>query len=179
MFKQNNDLRCFTNLVCASLVKHRHTLNSSFPVLSLWRPSGFNFLTSIFSLSSLDNVVSFSFCLYFRYPTSISVCHSPPFLLHPSRTLFKEGTSGSSCPRDKRVITLPLLGKPLLPDSFEVFRSHIFKTQGLKTTIKIMTEAYSIHKDDLFGLETNEMMLTQWYLLFNLRKITFSYWVWC
>lgn len=110
----------------------------------LWQPSLLVFLSPW--MLSIDNFPYLFVFISTTLPRSLSVI-PPPFLLHPSRTLFKERTSGSSCSQDKRVITLPLLGKPALPNSFEVFRSHILNTQGLYNTVKIMTEAYSIHKN--------------------------------
>lgn len=80
----------FRNSYCRNMcaVKNQHTLNSSLPVSSL-RQSWFKFL------SPSNNLLSFSSCHYFHH--RISGCHfSPPFLLHPSRTLRKMA-SGSSC----------------------------------------------------------------------------------
>lgn len=131
MCEQDNDPKCFRNFVCASLWNtsthwtrvFRSYLCDSHLVLV--------FLPQFSSCHPL--IIWFPFLSVF-IPATLrqSVCHSSPFLLHPSRTLFKERISGSSCSRDKALITLPLLGKPPLPDSSEVFRSHIYKTQGLK-----------------------------------------------
>lgn len=112
-------------VVCSVCCFPAHT-----ELLSLWQPSAFSFLTSIFFLSSFNNLASFFPSLFLPPDLNLFLSFSPClsfFFILPEH-LSKDRTSGSSCSWDKTLITLPLLGKPAQPDSSEVLSLLKFRT---------------------------------------------------
>lgn len=100
----------------------------SFLVLSLWQPSGFSSLTSIFLLPSFNNLLFLFFLSLFPLPY-LNLCHF--FSLSSSsfqNIIGKDIREQLLLSRDKTLITLPLLGKPPWLDSSEVFHPFLKHT---------------------------------------------------